>query len=600
MKLSDYIASFVAAPGVEHVFLLSGGGCMHLIDSVAREPKLEYVACLHEQGCAYAAEAYAECRNALGVALVTSGPGSTNAITGVATAWIEGSGVMFISGQAKRTDMISTRGVRSMGPQEVEIISIVKSITKYAVSVLDPNSIRYHMEKAAYMAIHGRPGPVWIEVPLDIQAADIQPDKLVGFEPDASEGNATSNVKKAVAEAIALIKSSERPALLVGNGVRSANAIEAFNELLGKVKIPVLLTWKAVDMLPEEHSLYRGRPGGMGQRGANFTQQNADCIIIIGARLDLPSIAFDHKNFARGAKKIMIDIDPTEIWKMQTSIDLPVCADAGSFIRELLNQSDELKDYAPSEWLERTREWQLKYPVVLPKYRTECTGFVSSYLFNDILSEELLSSDVVTTGGAGASSDILMQTFKVKTGQRIFNIPGIGAMGSGVPAAIGGCLAAGRRRTICVDGDGGFQCNIQELETIRRLNLPIKFFVLNNDGYGSIRSMQKNHFSGRLVGADSHSEVTLPDSKKVAAAYGIKTDRLDDNNNIREIIRRVLATEGPVVCEVMVSPNEPTSPRVASALNAEGKMTTKPMEDMSPLLDRAEFLQNMIIPPLLD
>jgi acetolactate synthase-1/2/3 large subunit len=263
-------------------------------------------------------------------------------------------------------------------------------------------------------------------------------------------------------------------------------------------------------------------------------------------------------------------------------------------------QAGALKSYDPAAWLKRTREWYVKYPVVLPEYRKEHTGFVSSYLFNDILSEELRADDVITTGGAGACSDILMQAFKVKTGQRIYNVPGIGAMGSGIPAAIGGCLASGKRRTICVDGDGGFQLNIQELQTLRNLDLPIKFFVLNNDGYGSIRSMQKNHFKGRLAAADSHSKLTLPDVKKVAAAYGLKTDRLDDNADIREVIRRVLATEGAVVCEVMVSPDEPTQPRVLSVLGADGKLSSKPMEDMSPLLDRKEFLENMIIPPIAD
>ena len=296
----------------------------------------------------------------------------------------------------------------------------------------------------------------------------------------------------------------------------------------------------------------------------------------------------------------MVDIDPTEIGKMRTPIDLPICADAGVFLKELLSQVDLLKDYNPVAWVNRTREWQVRYPVVVPEYRKEHIGFVSSYLFNDILSEELLPTDVITTGGAGACSDILMQTFKVKTGQRIFNVPGIGAMGSGIPAAIGGCLAAGRRRTICVDGDGGFQLNIQELATLRRLALPIKFFVLNNDGYGSIRSMQKNHFGGRLVAADSHSRLTLPDVKKVATAYGIQSDQMNDNADIRDTIRRVMATDGPVVCEVMVAPDEPTSPRVLSVLNSDGKLTSRPMEDMSPLLDRKEFLENMIIPPIPD
>ncbi len=571
---------------------------MHLMDSIATQPDLEYIACLHEQACAYAAEAYAECKNHLGAVLVTSGPGGTNSVTGVATAWIESSACLFLSGQAKRADMIGTRGVRSMGPQEVDMISVVRTITKYAVSIQDPNSVRYHLEKAAYLATHGRPGPVWIEIPLDVQAAEIDPENLASFEPDSSGCAAPGSVQRAVAKAIGLLAGSERPVILAGNGIRSARAGALFAELLEKINIPVLLTWKAVDLISEEHRLFRGRPGAIGQRGANFTQQNADCLLILGARLDMPSTAFDHKHFARAARKIMVDIDPAEIWKMQTPVDVPVCADAGDFLREFLRQVESLRAFRPEAWLKRTREWQTRYPVVLPEYREAHTGFVSSYYFFEVLSEEAKSSDVILTGGSGAASDICMQAFQVKAGQRVFNIPGIGPMGSGLPAAIGGCLAAGRRRTICSEGDGGFQLNIQELETLRRLNLPVKMFVINNDAYGSIRSMQKNHFSGRLAAADSQSNLTLPDLQKIAAAYGIKSERIDDNADLRPMIRRVLEADGPVICELVVSPDEATAPRVSSVLRADGLLVTKPMEDMSPLLDREEFFANMIIPPL--
>jgi len=599
MKLSDYIASFVAQQEANHVFLLPGGGCMHLMDSIAKEPGLEYIACLHEQACAFAAEAYAECRNHLGVVLVTTGPGATNTLTGVAAAWIESSACLFLSGQAKRADMIGTRGVRSMGPQEVDIVSMVRPITKYAVSIQDPNSIRYHMEKAVFLAAHGRPGPVWIEIPLDVQAADIAPDCLVGYDPGVTHGFAHEPMRRMVSQTIELLKKSERPVILAGNGIRSAHGESLFSDLLDLINIPVLLTWKAIDLLPDDHRLYRGRPGAIGQRGANFTQQNADCILILGARLDLPSTAFDHKNFARAARKIMVDIDPTEIWKMQMPIDLSLCADAGDFLREFLKQAGALKDYRPAEWLARTRDWQVRYPVVLPEYRTQNTGFVNSYHFFEVLSEEVDASDIILTGGSGAASDICMQTFKVKSGQRIFNIPGIGSMGSGLPAAIGACIAAGRRRTICTEGDGGFQMNIQELETLRRLDLPVKFFVINNDAYASIRSMQNNHFAGRVAAADSRSNLTLPDLSKIAAAYGIPSERINNNGDIRRDIRRVLEIEGPVLCELIVSPDEATSPRVASALGSNGVLVTKPMEDMSPLLDRQEFCDNMIIPPLI-
>ncbi len=564
IKLSDFVAAFVANQGVRHVFLLPGGASMHLVDSVGRNQDIEYVACLSEQTCALAAEAYAEYTNHLGAALVTAGPGGTNAITGVAAAWIESSACLFISGQAKRADMIGTKGVRSMGHQELDIISVVRPITKYAVTILDPNTIRYHLEKAVYLATHGRRGPVWIDIPLDVQSESIDENTLVSFHEPPGESGETKSIEQDAAKAIDLIKDSKRPVFLIGNGIRSSNAITLLKELLDKVRIPVLLTWKAVDILPCDYPLYCGRPGGIGQRGANFIQQNADCIIVIGARLDLPSIAFDHKNFARAAKKIMVDIDPAEIWKMQTEIHLPVCADAAVFLSELLKQSGSLKDYNCDAWLKRAKEWQEKYPVVIPEYRKEGTSYVSTYVLNEILSDESLASDVITTGGAGACSDILMQAFNVKERQRILNVPGIGAMGSGIPGAIGACLASGRKRTICVDGDGGFFVNIQDLETIRRLNLPIRFFVLNNNGYGSIRAMQKSHFQGRLVAADSASNFTLPDIIGIAEAYGIKTEKMQDNSEVRKTIQKVLASQGPVVCEVMVSPDEPTAPRVLS------------------------------------
>jgi len=600
MRLSDYVMAFVAARGVGHVFLVPGGGSMYLVDSLGRNKDLQYVCCLHEQACAFAAEAYGEYSNELGVALVTSGPGGTNAVTGVAAAWVESSGCLFISGQAKRSDLISHRGVRSMGQQETDIVSIVRSITKYAVTIMTPESVRYHLEKAVYLASTGRHGPVWIDIPLDVQAAEIDEDNLAGFreEADSCCAHTSGPIAGEVAKVVQAIKQSKRPVFLVGNGIRTARAIPSFYELLNHVRIPVLLTWKAMDILPDDHPLYCGRPGGIGQRGANFTQQNADCLIVIGARLDMPSLAFDHKNFARGARKVMVDVDPSEIWKMQTEIEMPICADAGAFVAEFVRQADSLRGYSCQAWLRRAKDWQAKYPVVLPEYRREGTDLVSTYVFMDVLSDELVPSDLIVPGSAGACSDILMQAFRVKHGQRILNAPGLGAMGTGIPGAMGACLAAHSRRTICVNGDGGFQLNIQELETIQRLNLPIKFFVLNNGGYGSIRASQESHFQGRLVGANPASGLTLPDIKKVAHAYGIKTSTIADNSEIRRVIRSVLAMRGPVVCEVVVSPDEKTIPRVAATTAPDGRIVSNPMEDMSPLLDRDDFAGNMIPPSL--
>jgi len=596
MKLSDYVIDFVARAGVKHIFMLTGGGCMHLVDSVGRNRDLEYVCCLHEQACAFAAEHYAEFRNGLGAALVTTGPGGTNAVTGVAAAWLESASVLFISGQAKRADVIGTRGVRSMGQQEVDIVSVVKPITKYAVTVMEPNSIRFELEKAVYLATHGRRGPVWLDIPLDVQAAKIDETKLAGFEPEAAVPYPTLQAQ--VAEAIEILNRSERPVLFLGNGVRGAAEAGLLDPLLEKLQAPVLVTWKVADLMPEDHPLYAGRPGAIGQRGANFTQQNADCVIVIGARLDLPQTAFNHRNFARAARKVMVDVDQAELCKMQTTIDVRVCADASEFVGEFLRQADGIEPRDRSAWLARAKQWHARYPVVLPEYWNEPEGNVNTYVLMDVLSDALTAKDILVPGSSGPCSDIFMQAFRVKRGQKVTNAPGLGAMGTGLPGTIGACLAGGRRRTVCINGDGGFQLNIQELETIRRLNLPIKFFVLCNGAYASIMTTQRNYFEERFTGSDPSSQLTLPDVRRVAAAYGIATAEINGHGNIRHRVQEILDRPGPVVCAVATSPLQATAPRVTSFVRPDGVIVSKPMEDMWPFLPREEFLANMIVPPL--
>ena len=595
-KLADYVIEFVAGTGVKHIFLLAGGGSMHLVDSVGRCRGLEYVCCLHEQACSFAVEHYAEYTRGLGVALVTTGPGGTNAVTGVAAAWLESASCLFLSGQAKRADMIAGSGVRSMGQQEVDIVSVVKPITKYAVTVLDPDAIRYELEKAVYLATSGRRGPVWIEIPLDVQASTIDETALRSFVPPSPAEDATI-LQRQVAEAIERINQARRPVLFLGNGARSAQAGGALRRFVELLRMPVLVTWKMADFLPEKEPYYAGRPGAIGQRGANFTQQNADCILILGARLDRPQTAFSHPNFARSAAKIMVDVDAAELAKMQTGIHVPVCADAAAFVDEFLRQAGGLQPVDRSGWVKRAKEWSQRYPVVLPEYWKEA-GAVSTYVFMDVLSDELGETDLIVPGSSGPCSDIFMQAFRVKAGQRIVNAPGLGAMGTGLPGAIGACLASGRRRTININGDGGFQLNVQELETVRRLNLPIKFFVLANGGYGSIMAMQRNYFQSRFVGSGPSSRLSLPDIEKVAAAYGLPTAHIQSHGDLREGVRQVLACDGPIVCGVNVPADEPTAPRVTSTVRPDGTIVSKPMEDMWPWLSREEFLSNMIVPPV--
>jgi acetolactate synthase-1/2/3 large subunit len=592
MKLSDYVAQFVAAQGVRHVFMVAGGGAMHLDDSIGHCAGIEHVCTLHEQAAAMAAVAYAKFNESLGVALVTTGPGSTNTITGVADAWLDSTPCLFISGQVKRSNLIGDSGVRQAGMQELDIVSIVKSITKYAVTVMVPEEIRYHLEKAVYLARTGRPGPVWIDIPLDVQATQIDPANLEGFCPSET---VKDDLTTQASMTIDLLNVSERPILLIGNGVRLAGARREMRDLVERLGIPVLLTWLAQDLLPEVHELLVGRPGPVAPRGANFALQNSDCLISIGARLDQVLTGYAHDRFARAAKKVMVDIDPAEIRKMKTPIAVPVCADAGEFIQELLRQSDRIAIRDRSEWTARCREWKSRYPVVLPEYREQ--KLVSTYVLADELSEQLTGEDVIVTGGAGSGVEIFLTAFRAKEGQRIIFSAALGEMGFGLPASIGACLASGRRRTILVNGDGGFQMNIQELETVHRLRLPIKMFVLGNQGYASIRASQARYL-GRLTGADSGSGLTLPCLYGVAPAYGLSFVQIRSQRDLAIQIKEVLSLSGPVVCEVLTPPDEQRAPSMMSAQRADGSMVSKPLEDLWPFLDRSEFLSNMIITAL--
>lgn len=599
MKLSDYVFQFIAEQRVKHVFMLPGGGAMHLVDSLGRNKKLTYICNLHEQACAIAAEAYARVTNNLGVALVTTGPGGTNAITGVAGAWLASTPCLIISGQVKRQDMKSNSGVRQKGQQELDIVSIVKSITKYAIVVTEPDTIRYHLEKAVYMAKEGRKGPVWIDIPLDVQATQINPSELQGFDEYGKINHVgdISKLSQKVSQSIRLLNEAERPVLLAGNGVHYAGAKRALFQLANILKIPVLTTWAGNDLFADDYPLFMGKPGTLASRGANFTIQNADCLISIGARLDFDVTGFNQKNFSRASKKIVVDIDPAEIKKLQMTVNVPVPTDAMSFIQEFIKQKIIIKPKNRQEWLLRCQDWKNKYPVVLPEYWKQ-NEYVNSYVFAHVLSEELTGDDLIIPGSSGSGIDTFWLSFKSKKGQRVFSTGGLGAMGFGIPASIGGCLASGRKRTITVDGDGGFHMNAQELQTVACLKLPIKYFVLNNQGYASIRNMERNHFRGHLVGCDKSSGLSLPDTLSVAHAYSVATAKLKSHKALRQNIRKILDSSGPIVCEVMVDPDQPVAPRASSAVKPDGTMVSKPLEDLWPFLEREEFLDNMIIPPL--
>jgi acetolactate synthase I/II/III large subunit len=597
MKLSDYVMQFIAQMGIRHVFFLPGGGAMHLVDSLGKRKELEIVCCLHEQTVSIAAESYAMHTNNIGVGLVTTGPGGTNSITGVSAAWIDSVPCLFISGQVKRSDMMTGKGIRQLGIQEVDIVSMVRSITKYAITVMEPTLIRYHLEKALFLAKNGRPGPVWLDIPLDVQGSMIDETALDGFYPAELKENkpGKSLVKNSVKKIIRLLNNSERPIIIAGDGIKISKSKDLFLDIIKKLDIPVIPTWKAMDMIHEEHELYAGRGGILGERSANFAVQNSDLLLCIGSKMDFTQTGFDTKSFARAAKKIIIDIDKNEIKKLDFPIDLKIIADARTVLDEIAAQLNNIKIKDRSFWKEKIKEWRKKYPIVSKEYFNK-TGLVNPYMLIDVLSREATSEDIINPCCAGTAAEYNFQAFKIKENQKFITNHGLGPMGFELPGSIGACLANNRKRTICIAGDGGFQLNIQELETLRRLDLPVKIFIMNNNGYSSIRTMQETHFNSNYVGNDPSSGLTLPDIISVAAAYKIKAFRISDASELELKIREALDSPGPVICDIMVIPGFKVSPKVASKRRDDGTMVSKPLEDQWPFLDRDELESNMMIP----
>lgn len=560
---------------------------MHLVDSLGRHSKLRFICNLHEQGTAVAVDAYAQARG-FGAGLVTTGPGGTNALTGVAAAWVDSSPCLFISGQVKRADLRTRYGVRQLGFQEIDIVSMVKPITKYAVTVMDPAEIRLHLDKAIFEARHGRPGPVWIDIPLDVQAAEIEPESLEGFIPPPHDPAPSRSDLTVISKMVADLRCAHRPVLLLGNGVRHADALPNLERLLERLGIPVLLTWKAADFLDEAHPLFAGRPGAIGQRAANFAQQASDWFLAIGARLDLGQTAYTHATFAPSARKYVVDLDPSELQKLSMPLEAALSLDAKAFLEafERIISEAPLPDFSP--WLAQIHSWRKRYPVLQPKFWEEAAQ-VNPYVLVEVLSELVEEGDLLVPGSSGACSELTCQAWKLRKGLRMLNSQGLGPMGFGVPAALGACVALGRRRTICIDGDGGFHMNLQELEVIRRLGLPIKFFVLDNEGYGSIRSTQRSHFGGHYVASDVSSSLTLPDAAAICRAYGIPSVHLESHVDLRERCHELLKAPGPAVAIVHVPKDHLSQPRCISRKLPNGSMETCPMEDLWPFLEREEL-----------
>lgn len=592
-KLSDYVVDFLVRHGIDTIFMVSGGGIMHLTDSVGRNRAIRYICNHHEQACAIAAEGYARMRKGIGVCLVTTGPGSTNALSGLAGAWMDSIPVLAISGQVRRDLIADYRHLRQLGPQEVNIIEMARPVTKYAATVMNPDMIRYELERAWSIATSGRPGPVWLSLPLDVQSATVVESNLLSYHPPAtsSDEKTLSLQREKVSQVVQLLQRSRRPILIAGNGIHLACAERELEKFVAKVRAPVLLTIGAMDLMGETDEYYMGKFGPIGQRRANFALQNADLVISLGASMSVASIGFNTTGFAPRAKKVMVNIDEAEINKPTYTPDTGIAVDIAWFLEEFLRQTAAL-DFDPwPPWLQACAEWKEKYPP-LTTSASHNSGHVNSYVLAAELAQILDEQAVVLTGNALDAWSVY-QAFRVKKGQRVFTNVAYGSMGWDIPAAIGACMAQQNKRTILVTGDGSFQFNVQELLTIGHNGMNIKIIVLNNGGYESIRATQKNFFGGRFVGADANSGISNPDYQALARAYGLQYAHIKDNGHILQVLPSVLASTNPALCEVNISYDQTRSPRATTFRREDGTLDSHPLEDMYPFLPREEIAMNM-------
>lgn len=599
MKLSDYMVKFLEDNGVRDVFMLTGGGCMHLVDSSGKSKKIKYLCAHHEQACAMAAEAYAKFKNDLGVVLVTSGPGVTNALTGLVGAFQDSVPCLFISGQAKRRQTVFNEKeakLRQFGTQEVNVIPMVESACKFAVMVNEPEKIRYYLEKSLYLAKNGRPGPVWLDIPLDVQSAQVEEGNLQRF--DSSEMGNNLKLKLTDAELLGIasyFKKAKRPVIIAGHGIRLAGACSELVEFADRFSIPVVTTILGIDVIPTAHKNYAGRIGIKGTRAGNFAIQNADLILSIGSRLAVPVVGHEYKLFAREAKVIVVDIDPEEHKKKTIRIDKFVQADAGIFIKEIQKYFRKAKIKVSKTWLERCLNWKRKYPVCLPQYKKE-NGEINLYYFVETLNKKIKSGMPVISD-AGSVFYAVSQGVNISKGQRYITSGALATMGFSLPAAIGVCIANNQKSVAAITGDGSFQLNIQELQTIIHYKLPVKIFVINNNGYLSIRQTQARFFNSHFVGEGARSGVSFPDIRKIAFAYGIKYIKLTGANLSRGL-DQALKDNVPVICEVKSLENQQIIPTNTAEIGPNGVMASKPLEDMFPFLDRKTFLSEMIVKPV--
>ena len=596
-RVADYIADFLVKNDITDLFSVTGGGAMHLNDALGKKKGLHCVYNHHEQACAMSAEGYARLTGRTAAICVTTGPGGTNAITGVMGAYLDSIPMFVISGQVKYETTVRSTGLplRQLGDQEFDIIKSVTNMTKYAVMIIDPLTIRYHLERALYLATHGRKGPIWLDIPLNVQSAIIDVDKLFPYDSSEDSKEIPEPVSDETAQKVMdLIRHAKRPVIMAGSGIRLASAHDEFIQLVDKLNVPVCTPWNSHDNIWNDHPMFFGRPGNMGERVGNFVIQNSDLLISIGSRLSIRQVSYNWANFSRESYKIMVDIDPWELKKPTLAIDLPIHADAGDFIQSLLRNLNGEELEPKRDWLAWCQCKREKYPVILNEYfRTDTP--VNPYCFLDSLFRLLPENQVIVTGN-GSACVMTFQAAYLKKGQRLFHNSGCASMGFALPASIGACIGQDRKKTICIDGDGSFQMNLQELQTIVHHNLPIIIFLLNNSGYHSIRQTQTSFFDGPCIGVDSDSGISFPDVEKIAYAYGIKFLRVNHLHDMDEkILEAIEFADGPFICEIMIDPAQIFSPKLSSRKLENGTMVSCPLEDMAPFLTREELCNEMIV-----
>lgn len=588
IKVSDYIASRLKnIYDIKNVFMVSGGGAMHLNDSFGKY--IPYICNHNEQACAIAAEGYAKASSKLAVVNVTTGPGGVNCLNGVFGQWTDSVPVLYISGQVKRATTLAScpdLNLRQLGDQEADIISVVKPLTKYAVMVKNPLEIKYHLDRAVYEATTGRKGPVWLDIPIDVQAAVIDEQELIDFDISCKPPSTKEDCK--ITEVLSRLSLAKTPLIVAGHGIRLSGMKHTFLDILKNLNIPVVTTFNGFDLLNEDTPQYIGRIGTIGQRAGNFALQNADLVLFLGTRNNIRQISYNWENFARNAYKIVVDIDKAELEKPLVKPDMAIHADLADFLPLL---KEALTSIDKPEWLTFCRDLKERYSFSNTKEYSQTGDKINVYYFVRRLTELMSENDVCVTAN-GTAIIASVQTAMVKNNQRIFSNSGDASMGYDLPAAIGACVANNKKNTICIAGDGSLMMNLQELQTLKHHNLPVKIFILNNDGYSSIKQTQTNFFEGRNTGAGTNSGVSMPDFVKVGSAFDIKSIRLESPNEIDNTIKDVLSTKGPVLCDVIVNPDYIFTPKLSSRKLEDGTMISPSLEDMYPFLPRDEYEKN--------